>query len=185
MQEFMFYSLSAIILLAAVCVILLPNPLACSMFLAGSMVGLAFMYFTLNAHFIAAVQLAVYAGAVMVLFVMVLMLFDLGKDKEVFSGGKASIFLKVLSGFALLGLLTGGIIAALRNGELQIAPDSSTAMAEMFGSSSAAQMQSVQALAFKIFSQYVLAFEILGLLLLLIAIGVVAVSRIKGGTHAR
>lgn len=185
MQEFLFYSLSAIILLSAVCVILLPNPLACSLFLAGSMVGLAFMYFTLNAHFIAAVQLAVYAGAVMVLFVMVLMLFDIGKDKEVFSGGRVSIFLKVLSGFALLGLLTGGVVAALRNGELMTAIDGSTPLAKLFGDSSAAQMQSVQALAYKIFTKYVLAFEILGLLLLLIAIGVVAVSRIKGGTHAR
>ena len=184
MQEFLFYSLSTIIMLAAVCVILLPNPLMSALALATTMVGLAFIYFILDAHFIAAVQLAVYAGAVMVLFVMVLMLFDLGKEEEPFSGGKTSIALKVFSGFALLGILTGGIIAAVRSSEFIDAFMGVTLMEKPLLSPSG-QMASVQSLAYKLFTEYLLAFEILGLLLLLIAVGVVAVSRIKGGTHAK
>ena len=175
MQDLLFYSLSFLILLTAVCVILVPNPLVAALSLAGSMVSLAFLFFALDAHFIGAVQLAVYAGAVMILFVMVLMLFDLGKDVEVFSGGKLACFLKVVSGFTLLGVLTGAILTGVENGDF-IRP------ALM---SPEQQMMSVQTLAQKIFTQYLFAFEILGLLLLLIAVGVVAVSRIKGGTHAK
>lgn len=175
MQEFLFYGLATLILVCAASVIMMPNPLVCSLFLAGSMVSLGFLFFVLEAHFIAAVQLAVYAGAVMVLFVMVLMLFDLDEEKESFSGGRVSSFLKIASGFIFLGLLSGAIFSEIKT-------DVGSSQTLLTASQ---QMMSVQNMAQKIFTQYLLAFEILGLLLLLIAVGVVAVSRIKGGTHAR
>jgi len=83
----MFYLMSAIVVAFSVLVIVLPNPIYSALSLAGSMVGLAFVFFLLEAYFIAAVQLIVYAGAVMVLFVMVLMLFDLKKEVQAFSKG--------------------------------------------------------------------------------------------------
>lgn len=175
-MDLLFYFLSALILLAAVGVVLFRNPLVSALSLAGTMITLAFMFFMLDAQFIAAVQLVVYAGAVMVLFVIVLMLFDLGHETEAFSGGAVSRFFKIVSGFALLGILAGAI--------LNVGPAAEKPVAAM-AKTPEQHMISVKALAELLYTQYVLAFEILGLLLLLVAVGVVAVSRIKGGTHAR
>lgn len=174
-MDVLFYVLSAIILLAAVGVILFRNPLVSALSLAGTMITLAFLFFLLEAQFIAAVQLVVYAGAVMVLFVMVLMLFNLDHETEAFSGGTVSRFLKIVSGFALLGVLAGAILNGGPGGEVQT----------LIAKSPEQHMLSVKMLSHLLFTKYLLAFEVLGLLLLLIAVGVVAVSRIKGGTHAR
>ncbi|MEQ1665008.1 MAG: NADH-quinone oxidoreductase subunit J, partial [Bdellovibrionales bacterium] len=81
----LFYIMALIIIVSAACVVLVPNPIYSALSLAGSMIGLGFVYFLLGAEFVAGVQLIVYAGAVMVLFVMVLMLFDLKKDVKTFS----------------------------------------------------------------------------------------------------
>jgi NADH-quinone oxidoreductase subunit J len=174
MAAVIFYLLSFIILTFAAAVVILPNPIHAALSLAVTMVALGFMYFQLQAHFIAGVQLIVYAGAVMVLFVMVLMLFDLKKEAEAFSGSAIGIFLKSLCGILLVSAITWGIretvfVTSAANNPL----------------TPAEQMMSIKLLANKLFTQYLFAFEALGVLLLLIAVGVVAVSRARGGTHAR
>ncbi len=175
LTDFIFYVLAALIMFSAVAVILFPNPLSSALSLAVTMISLGFMFYLLNAYFIASVQLIVYAGAVMVLFVMVLMLFDLKKETDVFSSGPLGQTLKVASAFLILGAIAGAIINTTAT-----LPPMPTDVA-----SSAEQIIGVKALAIKVFTQYLFAFEALGVLLLLIAIGVVAVSRIKGGTHAK
>ncbi len=154
--------------------LLLPNPLYSALSLAVTMVALGFMYILLGAYFIASVQLIVYAGAVMVLFVMVLMLFDLKREEGLLAAGTISTFLKVVSAAIFTGILSWAIKVSIsetrETGLIQSADD---------------QMVSIKLLAGKLFTQYVFAFELLGILLLVIAIGVVAVSRTKGGTHAR
>jgi len=174
LSSFTFYMLSIIIIAFSAAVVLLPSPIYSALALAGAMVCLAFTYFLLEAHFIAGVQLIVYAGAVMVLFVMVLMLFDLKKEVQIFSGSVVSVFLKLFSGL----IVTAAIVFA-------IAPSVISSSATKGVSTPAEQMAGVKELAGLLFTKYVLAFEVLGILLLIIAIGVVAVSRTKGGTHAR
>ncbi len=136
------------------------------------MVSVSLLFFMLKAPFIAGVQLIVYAGAVMVLFVMVLMLFDLRKETEAFSKGKFTGLLKIGSAGWLCGLIAGATYM-------------SSEMFKTSTSSPSLEPTSTKALATELFTRYVFAFETLGVLLLLIAIGVVAVSRIKGGTHAK
>ena len=169
-----FYLLAALIIGFSVAVITLPNPIYAALSLAGTMVGLGFMYILMQAYFIAGVQLIVYAGAVMVLFVMVLMLFDLKRETQAYSGGPLSVALKMLSGVIVVGVVAFGIRASVldlgEGDKLQTATE---------------QVASVKNLAEILFTKYVFAFELLGVLLLLIAIGVVAVSRARGGTHAR
>lgn len=149
------------------------NPIHCALYLASTMILLAFMFFTLGAPFIAGVQLIVYAGAVMVLFVMVLMLFDLKKEIQAFSKGKVTGFLKISSA----GLLCGFVAMVM------------VASTDLLGTNSLnvfeAPATSTRDLARLLFSKYLFAFEALGILLLLVAVGAVAVSRIKGGTHAK
>lgn len=175
MTNFLFYFLAAIVLLSALMIVIVPNPIFAALSLAGTMIGLGFMYFLLQAPFIAAVQLIVYAGAVMVLFVMVIMLFDLKRETMVFSGGVLSKVIKLGCGM----FLVGAIVGAVGNSWTLIPQVPSVALTP------ADQIGATKALAVELFTKYVFAFEALGILLLLIAIGVVAVSRSKGGTHAR
>jgi NADH-quinone oxidoreductase subunit J len=174
MSNFLFYFLSTIILFSALALVLVPNPIIAALSLAGTMIGLGFMYFLLQAPFIAAVQLIVYAGAVMVLFVMVIMLFDLKKETKPFSGGILGHVIKLGCGMFLIGAIVGAV------------GNSWTLIPQVAGAPMTAteQTASTKALAIELFTKYVFAFEALGILLLLIAVGVVAVSRAKGGTHA-
>src|SRR6186997_2126812 len=92
-----FYSLAFFLLFFAFKVITVPNPIHSALYLVLTMIGLAGVFFNLGAQFIAGVQMIVYAGAVMVLFVMVLMLFDLRAEIRSFSRGLFSGALKVMS----------------------------------------------------------------------------------------
>lgn len=173
-SDLVFYILSAAILISAVGVLLLPNPIHSALSLAVTMVSLGFMYLLLDAYFIAGVQLIVYAGAVMVLFVMVLMLFDLKHEAKAFSGGAFGKLIRTIAVFLILGSIAGAISTTAQ--WLGEKPEALGTPQE--------QVASVKFLAVQTFTQHVFAFELLGVLLLLIAIGVVAVSRSRGGTHA-
>ncbi len=167
----LFYGFSAFIIFFALAVLSASNPIVSALSLAAAMIGVAGVFFALGAHFIAAVQLAVYAGAVMVLFVIVLMLFDLKKEESMSSS--LMRFLKISVVGAILGLLTGAITLSGFDSNSQ-----------MFIQDTAS-ITPTKKLATLLFSKYLFAFEVLGVLLLVIAIGVVSVSRIKGGTHAK
>ena len=173
LSSMLFYFLATLIVLSSLGVLLLKNPIYAALSLAGTMVSMGFLYFNIGAYFIAGVQLIVYAGAVMVLFVMVVMLFDLKKEVRTFTGGFFGIWLKFFSASLFVVLILAAIKTSL--------PPTQT-VGPM--ASSLEQMASVKELGILIFTDYVFAFESLGVLLLLIAVGVVAVARSKGGTHA-
>lgn len=167
----LFYGFSVFIIFFSLLVLLSANPIVAALSLAAAMVGVACVFFALGAHFVAAVQVTVYAGAVMVLFVIVLMLFDLKKEEMVSSS--LMRFLKISVVGLILGLLTGAVTMS--------GFDSNT---QMFVQDPAS-VTPTKKLATLLFDKYLFAFEVLGILLLVIAIGVVSVSRIKGGTHAK
>lgn len=77
-----FYLLAAVILLSAIAVVLLPNPLHSALSLAVNLVAVAGVYALLGAHFLAAVQVIVYAGAIIVLVIFVLMLLNLKSEER-------------------------------------------------------------------------------------------------------
>ena len=166
-----FYSLALFLIFFAYRTITVPNPIHSALYLALTMIGLAACFFNLGAHFIAGVQMIVYAGAVMVLFVMVLMLFDLKAELKAFSKGLISGALKVMSAALLAGLALG-------------AANSSIALQEVEGRL-APGFDGTKQLGILLYTKYLFAFEVLGVLLLVVAVGVVAVSRMKGGTHAQ
>ncbi len=174
MDAMLFWFLSLLILGSALTVVLVSNPIYSALSLVMTMVGIAAAFVTLQAYFLAGVQLIVYTGAVMVLFVMVLMLFDLKNENEAFSRGQISGFLKIASVGILAGLLVGGI---------RLANKSSLVTTSIPVASDTADNTKI--LAENLFLKNVLGFEILGVLLLVIAVGTVALSRSKGGTHAR
>src|ERR1700739_2558936 len=85
MQEFLFYLFSFLTLVCAFLVIANPfstNPVTSAMFLVLAIASLAGLFVLLHAFFLAAVQVLVYAGAVMVLFLFVIMLLDLKSEER-------------------------------------------------------------------------------------------------------
>lgn len=168
-----FYVFAAILMLFAYKVVISPNPVHSALYLVLTMLMMAGFYFHLNAEFIAGVQIIVYAGAVMVLFVMVLMLFDLKHELRSFSKGLVSGLLKIVSAALVAGYLIGSF------GESSSSPEGVT-KATLVGGPGLTRDLSVL-----LYSKYLLPFEVLGVLLLIVAVGAVAVSRVRGGTHAK
>lgn len=171
---FLFWFLAIVTVISGLAVVFVKNPIYSALSLAMAMVGIAALFVTLGAYFIAGVQLIVYAGAVMVLFVMVLMLFDLKSENQAFARGLLTGAIKMATVGFLLGIVVTMVVAA---GDLlseNTVPESSQLPAD-----------SSKALGVLLFSKHIFSFEALGVLLLVIAIGTVALARSKGGTHAR
>ena len=159
MDNLIFYLLSAALIFSALRVVTHRNPVYGALYLACALVSLAGIFFLLEARFIAGVQLIVYAGAVIVLFVLVLMLFDLKADRQLW---KISPFR--WAAVAFVAGLTLGIIL----------------LEGLLGSASKdLSFFSAKHIAHLLFTKYVLAFEVLGVLLILIAVGVVALTRLE------
>lgn len=177
LHDFLFYFIATFSLMCAIGVIVSANPIFASLFLAGAMVGISGIFVTLDAWFVAGVQLIVYAGAVMVLFVMVLMLFDLKHEVEAFSRGLISGVLKLVTAGVILGLILGSV---MMSAEAIFNPDPMP-----LTGAGGAPIDVTRALAQSLFTKYLFGFEVIGFLLLVIAIGAVALSRIAGGTHAK
>ncbi len=172
-DSFIFWMLAAVTLCSGLAVVLVANPIYSALCLAMTMVGVSALFATLGAYFIAGVQMIVYAGAVLVLFVMVLMLFDLKTELGTFSRGKISGLLKI----ATVGVLAG-FLAGVFSMSSELAGKSESAGA-------LAGTEASKTLGGLLFTKYILGFEALGVLLLVIAIGVVGLARSKGGTHAK
>lgn len=172
-SDFLFYFLGLVSLVFGLGVIVFRNPIFSALCLVITMICVAGIFGTLDAWFIAGVQLIVYAGAVTVLFVMVLMLFDLKHEMRTFSKGLISNAIKLAASGVLLGMLAVFIW-------------STYATEPTFKPLPVAATSSIKAtkdLATSLFTTYLFSFEVIGILLLVIAVGAVTLSRISGGTH--
>lgn len=163
MQQVFFYIFSALTLLCAALVIYNPvtrNPVTSAMFLFLTIVSMAGLFVLLHAFFLAAVQVLVYAGAVMVLFIFVIMLLDLKEEEH--------RRLKVVT--AALGMIAVGVIAfvmivTIRRSRVGFALHHTLAEG------------STLALGRNLFVNAALPFEVVSLLLLVAMIGTVLLSK--------
>jgi NADH-quinone oxidoreductase subunit J len=171
MTDFLFYLIAGLTIFSAIAVITISNPIFCALMLVLTMLGVSGLFFTLEAYFIAAAQLIIYAGAVMVLFVMVVMLFNLKEEKSAFSRGTGGFLVKMAASGFILGVLISGVIWTsqyFQTPEFQSVGDG---------------MKATKQVALHLFSNYLMAFEMIGVLLLVVLVGAIALSRSKGGTH--
>jgi NADH-quinone oxidoreductase subunit J len=106
-DDILFHLFAAIATISALAVVFVGSPIYSALFLALTMSVLGVLFFMLNAAFVAVAQVTVYAGAVMVLFVMVLMLFDLKKEHEDIIKVSPVSLAKVLGVCLLAGFLMG------------------------------------------------------------------------------
>src|SRR5258705_8907708 len=104
MTEVVFYIFAAAAVLSATLCILQKSPMASALWLVSTMFALAAIYVLLHAQFIAAIQVLVYAGAVMVLFLFVIMLLNLGREAADLRGRPAQL---------AAALIAAGLLAEL------------------------------------------------------------------------
>lgn len=168
MAETLFYVLAALALVFALGVVRARMPLFSVLSLLGSFFCLSGIYLLLGFPFLAATQLLVYAGAVMVLFLFVIMLLNLGDEAE----------LDRHAGLSLSGrrLFVGGASAAALGLVGLIASKSAPAFAADAPAPSVA-LDDLDTLARLLFSRYMLPFEAASLLLLATMVGVIVLAK--------
>lgn len=144
------------------------NPVGSLLFLVLSFFSLAALYVLLGAHFIAAIQVIVYAGAIMVLFLFVIMLLNLGHDYQ--SDLRRAGW--VIVAFAAAGVM-GYVLAAgfIEPAAVAAGPGPEALEASM------REHNAVGVIAQPLFRDFLVAFELTGLLLLVAIIGAVLLAK--------
>lgn len=156
---FLIFAIFAVI--AAINIVVQTHPISSALSLIGVMGSLAVLYLLLGAEFLAAAQVIVYAGAIMVLFVFVIMLLNAGAEDTRGLGSRAKYFgLPLL--IAFLGLLSFVIQAMLPR-----------MPAVAFGAFHAGPAPVGRAL----FTDYLLPFEVVSVLILIALIGAIVLAR--------
>jgi NADH-quinone oxidoreductase subunit J len=182
MTEVVFYIFAAFAVLSAALCILQRNPVSAALWLVSTMFSLAAIYVLLNAQFIAAIQVLVYAGAVMVLFLFVIMLLNLGQTQSDIRGPSS-----IAATLVIVGLLAIELVALLRYTPRRLASELSqwptfTDPATVFVAGQITQQETaskgvVGAVAAPLFQTYLIPFEITSILLLAAIIGAVVLAK--------
>ena len=161
--DILFYVFAALTLGCGALVIANPfsrNPVTSAMFLVLTIISMAGLFVLLNAFFLAAVQIIVYAGAVIVLFLFVIMLLDLKEEAR----RKIKLF------GIVTGLISVGVIVCISLKILKASdPGANLPAPQLEGGT--------EALGHLLFTNYVLPFEVVSVLLLVAMVGVILLSK--------
>ena len=166
MTAFFFFLIATVTVVSAVLVILLRNPVHCALSLVLTFFSLAGLYVLLNAQFIAAIQVIVYAGAIMVLFLFVIMLLNLDRVEKTREKHPLQKAFGILIGCLLLVVLGSVVATGFIYGSK--------------GTHTAAEISTVgntKAIAGLLFTDWVLPFEITSILLLAAIVGAIVLSK--------
>lgn len=155
--------LGALTVASGLMVVLSMHPVRSVLYLILTFFLISANYVILNAQFLALVNIVVYAGAIMVLFLFVLMLLNLSKDNE----PRASSFMKIAGSLAA-GALVLVLVAALKDASFVTIPDAAAA---------GNQQGLVQNLGNLLFTKYVLPFEVSSVLFIAAMVGAVLLSK--------
>ena len=168
MDLFFFALFAFIAVVCAINVVLQTHPIASALSLIGVMGSLAVLYLLLGGEFIAMAQVIVYAGAIMVLFIFVIMLLNAGEE----SRRKGSLFAKI-AGIPLLAVLLGMLAWFIGreypNAELVEFGGLHDGLGKSLGSA--------QNVGTAIFTTYLLPFEVTSVLILIAIIGAIVLAR--------
>jgi NADH-quinone oxidoreductase subunit J len=162
----LFYFLTFLTLFAALGVVFSKNPVYSVLFLILTFFTLSGHYILLNAQFLAAVNIIVYAGAIMVLFLFVIMFLNLNKETE-----QHKSTLSKVAGVIAGGMLLVIMVAALKDAQL------AGYNADTFDS----QIGMVQNLGQVLFRNYLLPFELASILFLAAMVGAVMLGKREVG----
>ncbi|MFE9604710.1 NADH-quinone oxidoreductase subunit J [Streptomyces hokutonensis] len=161
-EAFQFWVLGTVAVIGALSTILMKRAVHSALSLAGTMIILAVFYLANGAYFLGVVQIVVYTGAIMMLFLFVVMLVGVTAADSLTETIKGQRWLALLCGLGFGILLVAGIGNASLN--------------QFDGLSTANANGNVQGLAALIFTKYVFAFEITGALLITAAVGAMVLT---------
>jgi NADH-quinone oxidoreductase subunit J len=171
MIPLLFVAFAAVLVVSSLLVILHRSPVASALFLVLAFCALAAIYLLLHAEFIGLVQVVVYAGAIMVLFLFVIMYLNIGRDVE--SG--VTILLRRGLGWLLgAALVAEGVLLVSRG--LALGPAAAPAAAGAVPDVAAAA-GNTQQLGLLLYSRYLFPFELTSIILLVAMIGAVVIAR--------
>ncbi len=162
MQIAFFYFFSGLSVLSALCVVFFRNTLSAAVSLVVSLFGVACLFGLLEAHFLAAMQVLVYAGAVMVLFLFVIMLLNLGREE----------LLRIkLSFLGIIGTAVGtclGLLWLVKSQGLR---------GSVLDAGVGSDYGTVKGVGQLLFGEYLIPFELTSILLLVAIIGAITLAR--------
>ncbi|MCH8304598.1 MAG: NADH-quinone oxidoreductase subunit J [Candidatus Marinimicrobia bacterium] len=163
MTESLFFVFAAMAIVSALMVILNRNPIYSAVSLVITLFSLAGIFLLLEAYFLAVVQIIIYAGAIMVLFLFVIMLLNPGKEAKFLSPTNPRILIITLLSIAFIGM-----IFTLVSGTANYIGEAA---------SSAGDLGTTRNIGLTLFTKYLLPFEIASLLLLVSLVGAVLMTK--------
>ncbi|MER5751456.1 NADH-quinone oxidoreductase subunit J [Streptomyces sp. NPDC002088] len=161
-EAFQFWVLGTVAVIGALCTVFMKKAVHSALCLAGTMIVLAVFYLANGAYFLGIVQIVVYTGAIMMLFLFVVMLVGVTAADSLKETIKGQRWLALVSGLGFGILLLAGI--------------GNASLTEFNGLSQANANGNVEGLAALIFTKYVFAFEITGALLITAAVGAMVLT---------
>ena len=168
MQLIWFWLFAGVAILSALLCITRKSPVASALWLVNTLFNVAALFVLLDAHFLAAVQVLVYAGAIMVLFLFVIMLLNLGRPGP---GDMKGPWGKAVAGIAGLVLIGELIVLRVAVPPVELQLPAGVAGAQV------AEQGAVQAVAMPLFQAYLVPFEIASLMLLAAIVGAVVLAK--------
>ncbi|MFH5831989.1 NADH-quinone oxidoreductase subunit J [Halalkalibaculum sp. DA3122] len=165
MVSYVFIFLAILAIAAALGMVISKNTVNSALFLVINMVALAGVYVLLQAHFLAIIQVIVYAGAIMVLFLFVIMLLNLDAEKSLFNKFRVKYFVAFLLGIVVLSQILYSI-----GGVTDMLPELP---------SEVSQVGTVEAIGEVMFTTYLLPFEMTAILLTAAVVGALVVAQQK------
>ncbi|MBI2833734.1 MAG: NADH-quinone oxidoreductase subunit J [Acidobacteria bacterium] len=159
-----FYALSVLILGFAILVVSTRNTVHSVLFLVLNFLCVAALYVTLGAEFLAVIQVLVYAGGIVVLYLFVVMLVNLKRPPETHQDPRR----QTLTGFVLAGLVLGELVAIAVYSALPPTPT---------GGVASVQGGNVERVGYALYVDYLIPFEVASMLLLVAMIGAIVLAK--------
>ncbi len=193
MPTLFFYFFAILAISGAVALVVFRNPVSSALSMVASFVGFAGLFIGLNAYFIGVIQILVYAGAIMVLFIFIIMLLDLKKEESKKFPITTVIGALLIPGLFMLQLV--GIFGNFDDKKHQAldlpasaehyqeeAPKIAATLSGANGE--APSLPDVNLIGQKLFTEFNFPFQVMGILLLVATIGVVVLSKRSPSTSA-
>jgi NADH-quinone oxidoreductase subunit J len=169
LYTFHFYLFGIIAVASAVLFVTRKSPVSAALWLVSTMFSLAALYVMLDAQFIGAIQVLVYAGAIMVVFLFVIMLLNVGQPSEISDA-------RELSWKLVAGAVGAAILAMIFAVTRTKAPEA-LRLPPGYAAKQIATLGAIEPVAGPLFREYLLAFEITSVVLLAAIVGAVALAR--------
>lgn len=169
MEKALFILFAVIAVASALNILLQRNPLYSALSLIGTLASLSALYMMLHAQFIAAIQIVVYAGAIMVLFVFVIMLLNVPKDQPMIEKQKGLRYLAI----PFAGLLIAETFYVLRLVPHRTMPQVAVETADR-------AVGTTWSIGTNLFTSYLLPFEVTSVLILMAVVGAMVLARREG-----